>query len=286
MLPEAVIFDLDGTLVDSERDGHLVAFNQAFAEAGLPFRWSAEEYGRLLQIAGGRQRLAHYLRQQGIEAAAAEPLADRLHARKTELFRAMVLAGELTPRPGARELVQELARAGVRLAVATTGGAAWALPLLEHLFARGAFEVVITSSEAPVLKPDPLAYTVALARLGLAPRLALAVEDSRNGLLAARAAGLPCVMVLNDYSRAHSVAGADLALDGFGGDGAPVRELADPHGVLADPHRVLADARADGLQPMRRLTAGVLQAVACAAARRTPGDAYKPVEPCKQDGAR
>jgi len=87
VLFEAVIFDLDGTLVDSERDGHLVAFNQAFAEAGLPFRWSAEEYGRLLQIAGGRQRLAHYLRQQGIEAAAAEPLADRLHARKTELFR-------------------------------------------------------------------------------------------------------------------------------------------------------------------------------------------------------
>jgi len=191
----------------------------------------------------------------------------------------MVLAGELTPRPGARELVQELARAGVRLAVATTGGAAWALPLLEHLFARGAFEVVITSSEAPVLKPDPLAYTVALARLGLAPRLALAVEDSRNGLLAARAAGLPCVMVLNDYSRAHSVAGADLALDGFGGDGAPVR-------VLADPHRVLADAEADGLEPMRRLTAGVLQAVACAAARRAPGDPYKPVEPCKQDGVR
>jgi HAD superfamily hydrolase (TIGR01509 family) len=250
VLPEAVIFDLDGTLVDSERDGHLVAFNQAFAEARLSFRWSAEEYGRLLEIAGGRQRLVHDLCRRGMGEAEAEPLAARLHARKTELFREMILAGELEPRPGARELVQELVAAGVRLAIATTGGAAWVLPLLERLFDRGSFEVVITSSEAPALKPDPLAYRVALSRLGLEGERALAVEDSRNCLLAARGAGLACVMVLNDYSRGHCVDGADLALDSFGFEGAPANVIADPHGV----------------GPLSRLTAATLSAVASAAA--------------------
>src|SRR5579875_21226 len=151
MALQAVIFDLDGTLVDSERDGHLVSFNCAFAEAGLPFRWGVEEYGRLLQIAGGRRRLVHYLQARGMDAQAAELLAARVHARKTEMFREMILAGELSPRPGANELIEDLHRAGVRLAIATTGGAAWVTPLLERLFAPGRFEAVITSSEAPTL---------------------------------------------------------------------------------------------------------------------------------------
>jgi len=123
-----VIFDVDGTLVDSERDGHRVAFNLAFAEFGLPDRWDEETYGRLLAITGGQRRLHAYLSGRGVEAAEREDIVPKLHDRKTELFVAMADAGEIPPRPGARRLLDELEASGVTVAVATTGTRAWVAP--------------------------------------------------------------------------------------------------------------------------------------------------------------
>ena len=228
---QAVVLDVDGTLVDSERDGHRVAFNRAFEEAGLDDRWDVDHYGELLDISGGERRLNTYFEQQGMPEDERKELAKRLHARKTEIFTEMAEAGEIQARPGVPEFLDELGDAGVRLAVATTGSGSWVHPLLDRLFGIDRFEVLVTSDEAPDRKPDPSAHRKALEGLGLPASAAPAIEDSPNGLEAAESAGLACVVVVNDYTREQEFDGADLVLDGFGGADSPATVLADPHGV-------------------------------------------------------
>ena len=217
-LPErwkAVVFDVDGTLVDSERDGHRIAFNAALAAAGLPYEWDVAEYGRLLTITGGRRRLAAFLESRGHDPDEAAALAAQLHRDKTERMRTLVSDGEISPRPGVRELLGDLAAAGVTLAVATTGSREWVEPLLSGLFGDDLFAVVVTGSEIPVLKPDPAVYTDVLGRIGIPAARALAVEDSANGLRAALGAGLECVIVTNEYTQDQDFSGAAAVYPGF-----------------------------------------------------------------------
>jgi HAD superfamily hydrolase (TIGR01509 family) len=227
----AVLFDVDGTLVDSERDGHRVAFNRAFEEMGLPDRWGVEEYGGLLTTTGGQRRLRRHLTDRGMAAAVQDELVPRLHACKTELFVEMVLSGAVPARPGARRLLDELGAAGVRLAVATTGTATWVRPLLDRHFGLERFETVVTGDEVRMIKPDPEVYRLALSRLGVRAGDAVAVEDSVMGLAAARAAGVRCAVVINDYTRDDDLSGADVVVDGFAQPGVTVAVLADPHGL-------------------------------------------------------
>jgi HAD superfamily hydrolase (TIGR01509 family) len=227
----AVVFDVDGTLVDSERDGHRVAFNRTFEEFGLPLRWDVDHYGRLLAITGGHRRMHADLAAAGMPEAQRAELVPRLHERKTQIFREMAAGGQVAARPGVQRLLHDLEAAGLRLAVATTGARSWVAALLDRVFHDHRFEVVVTRDEAPALKPDPSAYHLAMERLGLGPDAAIAVEDSENGLVAARAAGLACVLVVNDYTRDHDLADADLVLDGFGDPEAPATVLHDPHSL-------------------------------------------------------
>lgn len=212
---DAVIFDVDGTLVDSERDGHRVAFNLAFEEHGLAYRWDIEPYGRLLETTGGRQRIDRYLKAEGMGEDERRERVPRLHARKNELFQELVASGRINARPGVEKLLDELDGAGIRLAVATTGSRAWVEPLLARLFPATHLSPVITGDDVEVRKPDPGAYLLALDGLGLAASRVLAVEDSANGLVAAQAAGLACVVVANDYTADHDFAGAALVVDTF-----------------------------------------------------------------------
>lgn len=243
----AVVLDVDGTLVDSERDGHRVAFNLAFEELGLPYRWDPELYGELLLVTGGERRLARYLEREGQGEAERNDLARRLHRRKTQLFQELIQEGQVQPRPGVTELLDELAAERVRVSVTTTGSRAWVGPLLEQLFGLDRFEVVITGDEVDVLKPDPAAYLQALEAMAVPPAPdVVAIEDSRNGLVAARAAGLSCVVVVNDYTREQDFSGSELVLDGYGADQTRV--------VLHDPHRLAPDGRLD-VATLRRVAA-------------------------------
>jgi len=244
---QAVVLDVDGTLVDSERDGHRVAFNRAFEEADLPDRWDVERYGELLAVTGGKHRLNAHFEEQGMPDDQREELASRLHARKTELFIEMARQGEIEARPGVSELLDELQDADVRLAVATTGSREWVEPLLERLFGLERFELIVGGEDVPERKPDPSAHRMTLEQLDLPACAAPAIEDSDNGLRAARAAGLRCVIVVNDYTREQDFAAADLVLEGFGRPDAPAS-------VLADPHELDPPGRLD-VETLRRLAA-------------------------------
>jgi HAD superfamily hydrolase (TIGR01509 family) len=214
----AVIFDVDGTLADTECDGHRPAFNAAFAAHDIDMRWDVEEYGDLLTITGGRRRIAHALHSRGHSERDAETLAAQVHRTKTQIFREAVLAGEIAPRPGLVECVAGLAGAGIRIAVATTGRSAWVEPLVRRLLGDGVVEVTVTGDDVSRLKPDPEVYLRALDRLRITPKSALVVEDSRVGLRAAAAAGLATVVVTTNYTRDQDFTGAAVVRSGFDGE--------------------------------------------------------------------
>lgn len=231
MRPQALIFDVDGTLADTERDGHRPAFNRAFAEAGLDWHWGVELYGQLLAVTGGKERMRHYVAQHRPDyrpPADFDALVARLHAAKTRHYTALLADGGIALRPGVARLLREARAAGVRLAIATTTTPANVTALLEHALAPDAcswFEVIAAGDIVGDKKPAPDIYRYTLARLRLAPEQCLAFEDSANGLRAARGAGLRTVVTVNDYTRAHDFDGAALVLDHLGDPQQPATVL-------------------------------------------------------------
>ncbi len=218
MALQAVIFDVDGTLADTERNGHRLAFNDAFAQHGLDITWTPEVYGSLLAIAGGQRRIAHDLRARGFGSRAGR-LAQEVHWTKTSLFTGRVLNGEICGRPGLSELIANLRESAVRVAIATTGRRCWVLPLVRHVVGNGIAEVIITGDDVDRLKPDPEVYHRALDALALPPEDVLVVEDSEIGLRAARAAGLATLVVSNGYTADQDFTGAAAVLPGFDAPG-------------------------------------------------------------------
>ena len=194
----ALIWDVDGTIAETERDGHCVAFNLAFEEAGLAWRWSPDYYGPLLHVAGGRDRILHDMVQRAdapATTAEREALARALHLRKNVLYAERVAAGALSPRPGVLRLMDEAAAAGVKLGIATTTSTSNVQALFNSFFGDGwrqRFAAVVCAEDAPQLKPYPQVYLRALQGLGVAASEAFALEDTPNGLLAAQAAGIAC----------------------------------------------------------------------------------------------
>ncbi len=221
----ALLWDVDGTLAETERDGHLVAFNAAFAGHGLPWRWSEQRYGELLAIAGGRERLLHDLAGgpcAGRPPAEVEALARALHHEKNEHYARIAATGTLPLRAGVADLFNDCRAAALAMAIVTTTSGANIEALLgRHLGRdwRGSFASVIGAEEAPVKKPDPQAYHLALAALGIDGAEALAIEDSPAGVAAARAAGIPVVLQRSHYFPATPATGT-LASGPSLGDGA------------------------------------------------------------------
>jgi HAD superfamily hydrolase (TIGR01509 family) len=202
---EAILWDVDGTLAETERDGHLVAMNAAFDQLGVPWRWSAARYGELLRVAGGYERLLHFMESEPLAPASMDErqaLAKRIHVLKNRLYAEHVASGALPLRAGVRELFDDCASAGVRMAIVTTTSRGNVAALLgAHLGPRwqDRFAAVVCAEDAPQKKPDPQAYRIALEQLGLPGSAAVAIEDSRMGLQAASAVGIPVVITRSIY---------------------------------------------------------------------------------------
>lgn len=229
---KALIFDFDGTLAETERDGHRVAFNRAFREVGLDWEWDERLYGGLLGVSGGKERIARFAGQFAPDVAARPDfdafIAD-LHERKTRHFGDIVAAGAIPLRPGVRRLLAEAQRAGLMLAIATTASRKAVDFFLEHALgaaAAGMFAAIGAGDAVARKKPAPDVYRWVLDRLSLPAAACLAIEDSAIGLAAARAAGLVTLIAASDYTRADEFGGAIAVLTDLGEPGAP-------HGVLA-----------------------------------------------------
>ena len=218
---KALLWDVDGTLADTE-EAHRAAFNQAFEEAGYNWQWDRKTYRELLRVAGGRERMEHYMRTcQRDHADDPAETAERLHPRKTEIYNELLRAGKVALRPGVVRLVQEAKAAGLTQAVVTTTSPANVRLLLEQgLGEAGEWAAIVDGGDAPNKKPAPDAYLIALERLGqklrLTPEECLALEDSENGVKSARAAGIPVLVTQNDYTEGDDFTGAVAVLDCFG----------------------------------------------------------------------
>ena len=220
-MDRAIIFDVDGTLAETE-EGHREAFNTAFEQAGLGWSWDQDLYRRLLAVTGGKERIRYFIEDFGAEGAPQDNLDEfirALHAEKTTAYTELVGAGRLVLRPGVRELISTASERGYRLAIATTTTPANIDALLAATFGdagQDLFEVICAGDSVPNKKPAPDVYLRTLEELHLPPGHCVAIEDSRNGLLAACAAGIPTIVtpsiytVDEDFEEAAMIA-ADLA---------------------------------------------------------------------------
>jgi HAD superfamily hydrolase (TIGR01509 family) len=221
---KALIFDCDGVLVDTERDGHRIAFNRAFAAAGIDADWDVDLYGELLKVAGGKERMTHYFNEAGWpEGQTAATLIPELHKKKTAIFTDLIARGSLPLRPGVARIVDEAHAAGLRLGVCTTSDPKAIDGVLDLLGAKRKswFEIVLAGDVVKKKKPDPEIYNLAKQRLGLDARDCVVIEDSRNGLLSALGAGIRCLITTSAYTLHEDFTGAAKV----------VPELGDPPNV-------------------------------------------------------
>ncbi|MFF4019929.1 HAD-IA family hydrolase [Streptomyces sp. NPDC001843] len=252
----ALVFDCDGVLADTERDGHLRAFNQTFEEFGLPVRWSDAEYAEKVKVGGGKERMRTLLTPDFVAAAGLPTDPDALdeqvahwHRRKTEIYTGIIRGGDIPPRPGVRRVAQEAHEAGWTLAVASTSAEASVRSVLELAMGPelSPHFSVFAGDVVQRKKPAPDIYAFAVDRLGLDPKRAVAIEDSRNGMLSALGAGLVCAVTTSAYTGEEDFTGASLVVTSLG-DPAPeetrARVLSDPLGTRPGPWVVLADLAA------------------------------------------
>lgn len=214
-MPKALIFDVDGTLAETE-ELHRRAFNETFAEAGLPWEWSQAAYKELLKTTGGKERMARHAAEIGIDPASL-PIAE-LHRRKTARYVDLMARGAIALRPGIDALIREARAAGRKVGVATTTSFENVEALARAVWGKGACEVfddVAAGDMVAAKKPASDVYELALRQLGVAAAEAVAFEDSRNGLRSAKGAGLRCVISAGPYTADEDFTGADLVVGCF-----------------------------------------------------------------------
>jgi len=231
---QALIFDVDGTLADNERDGHRVAFNEAFAAYGLDWDWTPELYGKLLDVTGGKERIKFYVetyRAGELTPNDMEAFIATLHKEKTRLYTDLINQHRLPLRIGVKRLIDEARDAGLRLAIATTTTLLNVTTLLENTLSPDAatwFDVIAAGDIVNAKKPAPDIYFYALNELKLESNQCLAFEDSANGLKAATQAGLKTLITYNDYTADHNFDQAIVIADHLGDPQIPCAFLKNP----------------------------------------------------------
>ncbi len=223
---KALIFDCDGVLVDTEKDGHRVAFNEAFQQKGLDIIWDVSLYGELLKIAGGKERMRHYFNQNGWPEGVTDQdsFIIELHHIKTDAFMKIIAEGRLPLRPGVARLVDEAIADNITLAVCSTSNERAVNLVVERMLGaerKKNFKGIFAGDVVSRKKPDPEIYLLASEKLKLNPAECVVVEDSRNGLLAAKQAGMHCIVTKSSYTGGEDFTEAD----------ALYKELGDPPNV-------------------------------------------------------
>lgn len=236
-----LLFDVDGTLADTERDGHRVAFNQAFDEVGLDWNWSVELYGALLAVTGGKERIRFFIERYAPEFPPRkdeDAFIAELHKRKTHFYTQALKQGAIPLRPGVKRLLDEARRNNMRLAVATTTTPENVTALLESTLGAESltwFEVIAAGDIVAAKKPAPDIYQYAMQRMAVPPQACIAFEDSGHGVKSALDAGIDRIIVtVNDYTREQDFSAASVVLDSLGEPDAPIEILSGNSPVSGD----------------------------------------------------
>lgn len=220
ILPEALFFDMDGVIIDTEKDGHRVAFNAAFKDFEFPVSWDVDYYGELLKISGGKERMRHHLHTKGfgrdVPPDAVDDLIIKLHKRKTEIFINLIEGGTLQLRPGIHRLMKEANDLGVPICICTTATQKSAEAVASHSLPDIKFSEILAGDIVARKKPAPDIYELALEKTGKEPSRCIVVEDSRNGMLAGHAAGIPVVVTTSIYTKNEEFDKAALVVSCLG----------------------------------------------------------------------
>lgn len=259
----AILFDVDGTLADTEALGHRPAYNRAFRELGFDFRWGPKLYRKLLKQPGGRERIRHYLLQYQPELGEreAEIHADlegwitRVHELKSHYFKRYMRRGRVPLRAGIARLMREAHASGVKFAIVTNASLRTLNPVLRYTIGpelAAEISVIASGEEVRHKKPAPDLYRLALQRLAIAPGECVALEDSEMGLEAAAAAGVQAVVTINSDTETQDFTEAALVVSSLGEPGAPTRvikgRLADRGWVTIETLKTICETNA-GVNP-------------------------------------
>lgn len=261
-MTKALIFDCDGVLADTERDGHLVAFNQMWQENGVDWRWSVDQYAEKLKIGGGKERMFSLGQDDDFRAVYDVPESQDewwetvagWHKRKSEIYKDLIASGALPGRPGVKRLAEEAYEQGWTLVVCSTSALPSVEAVLHHVMGEetaAKFAGVFAGDMVKAKKPAPDIYNLAVEQLDLDPSDCVVVEDSRNGLLAAAAAGMHTIVTFNQLTQDEDFGEADIVVSSLGDPGgeeavvAEDRSDADPQGYVGvgDLEAILAGSQ-------------------------------------------
>ena len=216
---KALIFDVDGTLANTEKDGHRVGFNQAFKDKGLDWHWSPELYGELLSVAGGKERIKYYIDRYNPQLPQVADLTvfiQELHQLKNKYYQDLLKKGAIPLRPGVKRLILEAKENNIRLAIATTTTLHNAIALLDRTLDPSWFEIIAAGDIVPNKKPAPDIYFYTLEKLNLAPENCVVIEDTEHGLSAATAAGIKTIVTVNNYTEQQDFSKAAIVVSHLG----------------------------------------------------------------------
>ncbi len=219
---KAILFDMDGTIVDTEKDGHRVAFNQAFAQSGIKAEWSVEEYHQLLQIAGGKERMKFYFQGEGRkyfpEGKSLDDLVQQLHLLKTELFISLIESSMLPLRPGIKRIMKEANEMGILIGICTTSNEKAVKSILNSLLAEIKIDLILAGDVVTKKKPDPEIYLLALEKTGFSANEVLVIEDSENGVISGKEAHIKVLATINEYTKNEDLSHADAVVSSLGNE--------------------------------------------------------------------